>query len=483
MTTRSGWVPVLLWCALAGPVARADQWGPPVPLHVASPQGLYRATIQPGEPGPGSWDVDGPIDERWASAELTGPHGRLRFTIANPVAPLDAVLFDDGVLVTFDNHHSMGFGRVVAAYEPSGRLRWALRLRDLLPGGCGSPLRTMSSIWWRQSSPSVGPRGEILVRLWQEDELAIAPADGKVTHRPREPGDDPEALLRRANSLIDSYSSDGDPPCDATKALRAAVAYLERAVALAPTLVDLRHAMARARVEQGDLAAAIASYREGLSALSGSEGTRTYWISAPHDPTASLHCGLAEVHDRANQQAEATAAWAACFAREPDHWEALAKLAPPLLSAGRDDELARLFEVHWQAQILAPHLLPASLPSVLVDLARRVGLAWARSGRHERALATFRRAYPRHADQYSGGDLGEAMAETLLILGRHQEGAEVLRDVRARVRVWLKAHPRNSVMAQSLARVEGCLGDLRSSRLDRRGSLPCGSCACRQSPP
>lgn len=73
------------------------------------------------------------------------------FDLVNPVAPVDALVSDDGSrIVTFDDWHSMGFGsNVVVLYDHEGRLVRKLALADFLsPGDIDVLPRSASSIWW-----------------------------------------------------------------------------------------------------------------------------------------------------------------------------------------------------------------------------------------------------------------------------------------------------------------------------------------------
>ncbi len=75
--------------------------------------------------------------------------------LANPVAPVEALVSNTGHLITFDNWHNAGYGAVVAIYDPSGRLVRAWRLEDLYDAKRIADIpRSVSSRWWR-----CAPRG------------------------------------------------------------------------------------------------------------------------------------------------------------------------------------------------------------------------------------------------------------------------------------------------------------------------------------
>lgn len=113
--------------------------------------------------------------------------------IANEVAPVSAIVRDDGqYVVTFDDWHMMGYGpNVVAIYGVGGVLVRALALSDLVPGDYLRAMpRSVSSVQWR-GEPRFSPDGArviIPVTIPSADftmdharvELAVTLADGAV---------------------------------------------------------------------------------------------------------------------------------------------------------------------------------------------------------------------------------------------------------------------------------------------------------------
>jgi hypothetical protein len=76
-----------------------------------------------------------------------------RFSLLNPVSPLDAFLTDVGKLITLDNWGNVGYGKVVVLYDANGSVIRAYTLDDLFPGGSKSFSHSVSSIWWRRVAP------------------------------------------------------------------------------------------------------------------------------------------------------------------------------------------------------------------------------------------------------------------------------------------------------------------------------------------
>jgi hypothetical protein len=70
--------------------------------------------------------------------------------LANPVAPVAALVSNAGYLITFDNWHNAGYGAVAAVYDSSGRLVKSWRLEDLYDAARVAAIpRSVSSRWWR----------------------------------------------------------------------------------------------------------------------------------------------------------------------------------------------------------------------------------------------------------------------------------------------------------------------------------------------
>lgn len=79
-----------------------------------------------------------------------------RQNLVNQVAPVEAVVSNDGrYVVTFDNHHSMGYGKdVMAVYDYQGKLLKQYSLEQISPFSINRYKASRSSIWWRLTAPS-----------------------------------------------------------------------------------------------------------------------------------------------------------------------------------------------------------------------------------------------------------------------------------------------------------------------------------------
>ena len=215
--------------------AHADEWMTPTPTTITSPSGGFTATISPGEATAGG---------RPASLVITGPGGSSTLALSNEWMPVDAIVFDDGSVLTLDQWHSMGYGEVATLYEPDGQVRWRKNLEALIgkEAAAAAPHST-SSIWWRKTPLewSLGPRAEhVLVTLHDEHKLQIRLLDAQTKRvEVTDLGDDPKRLQKRAESLLGEQK------------YAEAAALFERAVTHAPDDLQLVTQLASALSKAG----------------------------------------------------------------------------------------------------------------------------------------------------------------------------------------------------------------------------------------
>ena len=114
--------------------------------------------------------------------------------IANDVAPVSAIVRDDGeYVVTFDDWHGLGYGlNAVVIYGTGGRLVRALALSDIVPADYIKALpHSVSSIHWRGDPRFSGDGQRVLIPVTVPSEnfasdtvkidLAVDLTDGKVS--------------------------------------------------------------------------------------------------------------------------------------------------------------------------------------------------------------------------------------------------------------------------------------------------------------
>lgn len=145
---------ILLWTA-PSPVL-ADSWPGPRVQRVFSENGEFFAEITPGDRLGDTVGFAGSGGENPAHAKLFrrqsdgGFDLTAHFNLANPIAPVDGRLSNDGRLITFDNWHNAGYGAVVAIYDPAGKSVATYPLERLYSEKqIDSIPQSVSSRWWR----------------------------------------------------------------------------------------------------------------------------------------------------------------------------------------------------------------------------------------------------------------------------------------------------------------------------------------------
>ena len=172
MTPLQASLPFIVALA-TGPV-RADSWMLPTEHSITSHDGHWRLTVTPRSLSSQlDYFKDADEGERRAGGVPGGTdsaYGHMqrregdRWTevwkapLLNDVAPVDMLVSHDGVLVTFDNWHSMGHGNTaIVIYDGAGKPTCQWSLDDLLPVAyVNNLIRSVSSIQWR-GEPSIEP--------------------------------------------------------------------------------------------------------------------------------------------------------------------------------------------------------------------------------------------------------------------------------------------------------------------------------------
>jgi hypothetical protein len=88
-------------------------------------------------------------------------------TLLNPVAPVEFFVTDQGYLVTLDNWHNLGYGKVLVLYGPDGAPVKSYELKDLFSEEEINHFdRSVSSIWWHKGPAYVNiDQKEIFISL------------------------------------------------------------------------------------------------------------------------------------------------------------------------------------------------------------------------------------------------------------------------------------------------------------------------------
>ncbi len=180
---RSGFGLVLSIAALLCGPARADSWLPPSTHTYLSADGQWRLTVVPrGISSPLSYFEDKVAAKPKPGGEpgsVQQPLGQMEHRLqdqwevvwtaplVNETAPVGAMVSAQGLAVSFDNWHSVGYGGdVVVIYDRMGRKVRALALEDFLPKDYLRALPTsISSRWWG-SEHKFSPDGhELILRV------------------------------------------------------------------------------------------------------------------------------------------------------------------------------------------------------------------------------------------------------------------------------------------------------------------------------
>jgi hypothetical protein len=144
------------WLMAAAPAVHADDWAGPVTKEVFSASREYFVRIVPGESLGDTYGFAGAKKGRYAAAEFyrRAPDRSYRLMqevrLLNPVAPVEFFVSDGGHLVTVDNWHNLGYGKVVSIYDGAGKLVRAYELAELFDGEeIKAFTHSMSSRYWR----------------------------------------------------------------------------------------------------------------------------------------------------------------------------------------------------------------------------------------------------------------------------------------------------------------------------------------------
>lgn len=178
---------------LVAPAAHADSWRPPKTTHATSADGTWRFTVEPRAlSAPGAYFRD-QLDGKEKPGGLAGDaqtaavgtmercvDGACRRTwqrnLLNDVAPVDAVVTNEGRVMTLDNWHGMGFGpHAVVIYDTAGEVVAAYALADFLPKGYVMALpHSVSSLHWRDEARALADGTRIAVPVVVPSEAADA---------------------------------------------------------------------------------------------------------------------------------------------------------------------------------------------------------------------------------------------------------------------------------------------------------------------
>jgi hypothetical protein len=163
---------VLLVLVAALGIARADSWPAARPSGKVSPDGNIVARVTPGESLGDVYGFAGAKKGRYAKAGIYRLEGEERYVMVrevallNPVAPVDFVVSNAGELLTLDNWHNLGVGKVLVVYGGDGRVLRSYSLVDIYsPEELRRFEQSVSSISWRCTLPPFLERGSSVLEI------------------------------------------------------------------------------------------------------------------------------------------------------------------------------------------------------------------------------------------------------------------------------------------------------------------------------
>lgn len=115
----------------------ADEWPGPQVITEFSESGEYFLRIYPGKSLGETFGFAGAPRGLHAKAEFYARQSDRSYRLIwerellNPVAPVDVLVSNKGYVITLDNWHNMGYGKIVALYTPQGALIRSYELTDL----------------------------------------------------------------------------------------------------------------------------------------------------------------------------------------------------------------------------------------------------------------------------------------------------------------------------------------------------------------
>mgnify|MGYP006407355809 CR=1 FL=1 len=142
-------------------VAHADKWTAATPVISSSSNATLIVRITPGNSVGDVNGFEGAPKGQMASAswfKFDGENYQFshQYELPIPIAPVDVAVLNDGVLVTFDNWHNVGIGKVIRVFAADGVEMASFELADIYSKKEQKRFkRSASSYWWRKGGISV----------------------------------------------------------------------------------------------------------------------------------------------------------------------------------------------------------------------------------------------------------------------------------------------------------------------------------------
>jgi len=153
---RLGWVATCLTVCVCAALLADDRPGPQI-REVFSKGRDHFVRVIPGESWGDAIGFAGSPKGKYAKALFYHRQGDgfyglgATVPLQNPVAPVEFFVSDQGYLITLDNWHNMGYGKVLALYGPNGAPIKSYELKDLFSEEEIEHFEhSVSSIWWHK---------------------------------------------------------------------------------------------------------------------------------------------------------------------------------------------------------------------------------------------------------------------------------------------------------------------------------------------
>jgi hypothetical protein len=163
---------LLVATTMAASNVHADDWPSVQTVAITSPNGEIVVRIVPGTDMSAVVGFAGAAKGEPARALFYRLKGDDKFVLyqqvklLNPVAPVLSLVANSGELVTLDNWHNLGYGKILAHYGADGKVRRSYKLAQIYPAADIRKLSlSVSSIYWRCPSAPMLDRGATLLTL------------------------------------------------------------------------------------------------------------------------------------------------------------------------------------------------------------------------------------------------------------------------------------------------------------------------------
>lgn len=183
---------ILCLCAalfLYASVAKSDKWPLPSVKFPVSSDGQYLAKIKPGTSVGDTVGFSGFAKGAFATAIIykydfgSDSYQKVSdFSLKNPVAPMDVLISRYGRVVTIDNWHNLGYGKVLVIYDVTGKVLVEKELSDFYSVDKLEKIpQTVSSKWWRCYSPALSEDEQsVEIVDFMQRTITISMRDGGV---------------------------------------------------------------------------------------------------------------------------------------------------------------------------------------------------------------------------------------------------------------------------------------------------------------